>query len=54
MDAEDQKFEVALAAWIDERASSIANPESMTRDEAIRRLAAEALKTMGLFSPRAE
>jgi len=51
MDAENQ-FEAALAAWIDERANSLANPESLTRDDALHRLAAEALKTMGLLPVR--
>lgn len=50
MDAEDQKFEAALATWIDERSLSLAHPETLTREEALRRLAAEALKSMGLLS----
>lgn len=50
MDAEDQQFEAALTAWIDERSISLAHPETLTREEAVRRLAAEALKSMGLLA----
>lgn len=51
MDAEAE-FEAALAAWVDERAVSLAEPEVLTREEALRRLAAEALRGMGLLPVR--
>ena len=50
MDAEDQ-FETALAAWIEDRVASVV-PEVLTREEALRRLAAEALMGMGLLPVR--
>lgn len=38
----------AIDTWIDERRDSIP-PDDMTRPEAVRRLAAEALTAMGLY-----
>ena len=41
----------ALDVWIAERAADIAAPEILSRPEALRRLAAEALIGMGLLKP---
>lgn len=40
----------AVDAWIAEQGGRIP-PEELTRPEAVRRLAAEALRTMGLLKP---
>lgn len=52
MDAEAQ-FEAALDAWIAEKAVSLADPAKLTREQAQRLLAAEALKSMGLLPVKA-
>jgi hypothetical protein len=41
----------AVDTWIAERRASIADPQALSRPEALRQLAAEALKTMGLLKP---
>lgn len=41
----------AIDTWIAERAASISEPEELSRPEALRRLAAEALTLMGLLKP---
>ena len=49
--ADTPEFLAALDAYIAEKAARIAEPQSLTRPEALRQLAREALVGMGRLKP---